>query len=153
MPMNNAKAGVSYFAMIFALGFVLGTVRVLVIIPYIGEWYATLLELPVILTASWFVSGWLINRMQIAPDNASRLMMGLIAFSLLVLADLMLGLAFGRSLGEQASAITQPAGLLGLAGQVVFGLLPWIRAFPSLMEHQAVKDNATKQRLRAKCRF
>jgi hypothetical protein len=28
-----------------------------------------------------------------------------------------------------------------------------LKAFPSLMEHQAVKDNATKQRLRAKCRF
>jgi hypothetical protein len=27
------------------------------------------------------------------------------------------------------------------------------KAFPSLVEHQAVKDNATKQRLRAKCRF
>jgi hypothetical protein len=126
--MNIAKAGIAYFAMIFALGFVLGTVRVLFIIPYIGEWYATLLELPVILTASWFASGWLINGMQIAPDNASRLTMGLIAFSLLILADLMLGLAFGRSLGEQASAITQPAGLLGLAGQIVFGLLPWIRS-------------------------
>jgi hypothetical protein len=28
-----------------------------------------------------------------------------------------------------------------------------LKAFPSLMEHQAVKDNAKKQRLRAKSRF
>jgi hypothetical protein len=28
-----------------------------------------------------------------------------------------------------------------------------VRAFPSLMEHQAIKDNAVKQRVRAKCRF
>jgi hypothetical protein len=28
-----------------------------------------------------------------------------------------------------------------------------VRAFPNLMEHQAIKDNAAKQRVRAKCRF
>jgi uncharacterized membrane protein YeaQ/YmgE (transglycosylase-associated protein family) len=41
--------------------------------------------------------------------------------------------------------------LVGIAGSFVGGTLA--RAFPSLVEHQAVKDNATKQRLRAKCRF
>jgi hypothetical protein len=28
-----------------------------------------------------------------------------------------------------------------------------LNAFQSLMEHQTVKENVTKQRLRAKCRF
>jgi hypothetical protein len=127
MPMNILKAGSAYFALIFSLGFILGTIRVLAVIPRIGEFAATLLELPLILTASWFVSGWLIRRMQIAPDTFSRLLMGAIAFGLAMIAEPLLGLSFGRSLAEQWSALLRPAGLAGLAGQALFGLMPWIR--------------------------
>ena len=125
--MNNIKAGCAYFALIFSLGFILGTVRVVAVIPRIGELAATLLELPIILTASWFVSGWLIKRMQIAPDTGSRLLMGAVAFGLAMIAEPLLGLSFGMSLAEQGSALLGPAGLAGLAGQVLFGLTPWIR--------------------------
>jgi hypothetical protein len=127
MPMNFFKAGSAYFALIFSLGFILGTVRVLAVIPRIGEFAATLLELPVILTASWFVSGWLIKKMQISPDARSRLLMGAAAFGLTMIAEPLLGLSFGRSLGDQWSALLLPAGLAGLAGQALFGLMPWIR--------------------------
>jgi hypothetical protein len=127
MPMNIVKAGSAYFALIFSLGFILGTIRVLAVIPRIGELAATLLELPIILTASWFVSGWLIKRMQIAPETASRLLMGAIAFGLAMIAEPLLGLSFGRSLSDQWSALLRPAGLAGLAGQALFGLMPWIR--------------------------
>jgi hypothetical protein len=125
--MNIFKAGSAYFALIFSLGFVLGTVRVLAVIPRIGEFAATLLELPLILTASWFVSGWLISKMRIAPDTASRLLMGAAAFGLTMIAEPLLGLSFGESLPEQWAALLRPAGLAGLAGQALFGLMPWIR--------------------------
>jgi hypothetical protein len=125
--MNIFKAGSAYFALIFSLGFVLGTVRVLAVIPRIGEFAATLLELPLILTASWFVSGWLISKMRIAPDTASRLLMGAAAFGLTMIAEPLLGLSFGRSLPEQWAALLRPAGFAGLAGQALFGLMPWIR--------------------------
>jgi hypothetical protein len=125
--MNIFKAGTAYLALIFSLGFILGTVRVLAVIPRIGEFAATLLELPLILTASWFVSGWLIKRMQIAPHAASRLLMGAVAFGLAMIAEPLLGLSFGRSLTDQWSALLRPAGLAGLAGQAIFSLMPWIR--------------------------
>ncbi len=125
--MNNVKAGSAYFAIIFALGFVLGSARVLVIAPRIGEFAATMLELPVILAASWIVAGWLIKQLQIAPDTKSRLLMGGVAFGLVMIAEPLLGLSFGRSLAEQGSALLRPAGLAGLAGQALFGLMPWIR--------------------------
>jgi hypothetical protein len=125
--MNSAKAGAAYFVLIFSLGFVLGSARVLFIIPRIGELAATLLELPVILAASWFVSGWLIRKMQIAPQAGSRLLMGAIAFGITMIAEPLLGLAFGRPLAEQAVTLLQPAGLLGLAGQALFALTPWLR--------------------------
>jgi hypothetical protein len=125
--MNVVRAGSAYFALIFSLGFVLGTVRVLAVIPRIGEFAATLVEIPLILTASWFVSGWLIRRMQIAPDTRSRLLMGAAAFGLAMIAEPLLGLSFGRSLSDQWSALLRPAGMAGLAGQALFGLMPWIR--------------------------
>ena len=125
--MNIFKAGSAYFAIIFSLGFILGTIRVLAVIPRVGELAATLLELPLILTACWFVSGWLIRKMHVAPDTASRLLMGAAAFGLAMIAEPLLGLSFGRSLAEQWSALQRPAGIAGLAGQALFGLMPWIR--------------------------
>jgi hypothetical protein len=127
MPMKIFKAGSAYFAIIFSLGFILGTIRVLAVIPRIGEFAATLLEVPVILAASWFVSGWLIKKMQIAPDTASRLLMGAVAFGLTMIAEPLLGPLFGRPFAEQWLALQRPAGLAGLAAQVLFGLMPWIR--------------------------
>ena len=125
--MNIIKAGAAYFAIVFSIGFILGTVRVLAVIPRIGEFAATLLELPLILTASWFVSGWLIRKMRIAPDIESRLLMGAAAFGITIIAEPLLGLSFGRPLAEQWTALLRPAGLAGLAGQALFGLMPWIR--------------------------
>jgi hypothetical protein len=125
--MNIFKAGTAYFAIVFSFGFILGTIRVLAVIPRIGEYAATLLELPLILAASWFVSGWLIRKMRIAPDTGSRLLMGAAAFGITMIAEPLLGLSFGRSLPEQWAALLRPAGLAGLAGQALFGLMPWIR--------------------------
>ena len=54
--------------------------------------------------------------------------MGAIAFGLLMLAELTLAVGlFGRSLSEYAAHFTTPHGLLGLAGQILFGLIPLAR--------------------------
>ena len=49
---QTAKTALAYRGTIFALGFVLGTVRTLWLAPEIGETRAVLLELPVMLAAS-----------------------------------------------------------------------------------------------------
>lgn len=64
------KAGAIYFAAAFALGFVLGTIRVLWLAPHVGETAAVLAEQPVMLTVSWFAAGWLIRRHHIARARA-----------------------------------------------------------------------------------
>ncbi len=52
MP-SAIKAGLFYFVIVFAAGFVLGALRVIVLLPLTGELAAVALELPIILTISW----------------------------------------------------------------------------------------------------
>ena len=51
MKWNVIKYGFTYFALVFAAGFVLGVIRVLLVEPRIGARYAELIEIPVMLIA------------------------------------------------------------------------------------------------------
>ena len=60
---------------------------------------------------------------------APRFVMGGVAFALLITTELMLSVyAFGQTAGAWAGSLGTPAGLLGLAGQVGFGLIPAVQA-------------------------
>lgn len=121
-------AASAYFAGVFALGFVLGAVRVLWVAPAVGEWAATLVELPPMLAAAWAWCGFLLRRFAVPATLAARLAMGALAFALLMLAEIALGVAlFGRGLPEQVAAMTGGAGLAGLIGQALFAALPLAR--------------------------
>ena len=127
--MRGAAAGAVYFLVLFLAGFALGTMRVLLVAPRLGEANAVLLELPLMLAASWLVCRYLVRRMGVAADLMPRLLMGLTGFALLMLAEIALGLfGFGRSLDMQLDALGQPAGLIGLAGQIAFGAIPLLQA-------------------------
>ena len=69
------QAAAAYFGIVFALGFVLGTLRVLVLAPTLGSTEAVLVEIPVMLTISWIVCGWLITRFDVSPRWRERLLM------------------------------------------------------------------------------
>jgi len=122
------RAAGSYWGAIFALGFVLGTVRVLWIAPAVGLLAATALELPVMLGASWIASGWLVRRFAFARLGEA-LAAGALAFALLMAAECALaGVATGQSPAQWLAEFAAPHAALGLAGQVVFALMPWWRA-------------------------
>lgn len=123
-----ARAGAIYFAIVFAAGFALGTVRVLFLIPQVGELLAVLLELPLMLGISWFASAKIIARFQVPPRIPARATMGAVAFALLMVAELTLSLTlFGSSINDFAQTLTTPHGIIGLAGQILFGLMPVIQ--------------------------
>jgi len=116
----------AYFAAVFALGFGLGAVRVLLLEPRIGALGAVACELPVMLAASWLLARRLTRPPALAPARA-RLAMGALAFALLIGAEFALGVwGFGRSPAQWLGALGSPPGALGLAGQVLFGLMPLI---------------------------
>ena len=117
------RAGCFYFAVTFAAGFVLGTVRVLVLTPGLGELRATLVELPLMLAISWWTCGRVIRRTGVAARISDRVTMGAVAFGLLMAAEIGLGIAIEGSAPPLASWLTLPK-LYGLAGQILFALFP-----------------------------
>lgn len=127
-PTAAIKAGVAYFAVVFALGFALGVVRTLVLAELLGETASVLLELPFMLAASWLACGWALDRFAVPRPWRHRLAMGGVAFALLMSAELGVAmLALDRSPAEHARSYRSwPAGL-GLSAQLGFAAFPLAR--------------------------
>jgi hypothetical protein len=120
------KAGLLYFAAVFAVAFLMGVLRVTVIAPRVGELGAVALEVPLILGLSWFVAGRLLQRWPL--DLPGRIAMGGFAFVVLMLAEFALAtFLFGQTTADYLAAFAKPAGGLGLAGQIAFAVIPALR--------------------------
>jgi hypothetical protein len=122
-----AMAATAYFAIVFAFAFMVGIVRVTVVAPKIGALAAVALEVPLVLGVSWLTAGRVLRRWPLSrPDRAK---MGMLAFAILMVAELALAIfAFGQSPGSYFAGMVTPAGVLGLAGQIGFALVPVLRA-------------------------
>lgn len=95
------------------------------LVPQFGELYSGLIELPIILTAAWFICRWLVNRFALDNHRSARLLMGITAFLLLMMAEWVLSMAlFGRSFDEHVLFYRSPHAILGMAGQVAFAVFP-----------------------------
>ncbi len=123
------RAGIVYFAAVFALGFVLGTVRVVWLLPAIGALPAVAIELPIMLGMSWWICARVLRRFVVPETMAARAVMGGTAFVLLMLAEFLLAtLGFGQSPGQFIAGFREPHAVLGLLGQIGFALMPsWQR--------------------------
>ena len=92
------KAGALYAIIVFSIGFMLGTIRVLLLAPRLGETIAVIIEAPIMLAASWFVCRWCVDRLDVRRTVPTRSLMGLVAFLVLMSAEVGLGAVLGRSL-------------------------------------------------------
>jgi hypothetical protein len=118
-------AGVFYSLAIFALGFVLGTARELVLAPLFGREIVIWVEVPMLLLASWFAAGWLIRKCRVPASGAIRLVMGATAFALLMSSEAVVAVyGLGRSLVMHLSGYVTARGALELLPQIAFGLIP-----------------------------
>lgn len=124
--MKRALAAASaYFLALFALGFILGTIRVIFVAPRVGELAATIAEVPVMLVAAYFICRWAIRRWQVPPAIGARLAMVPWFLALLFAFEALLGATmFGRSIAQQWAALGSPAGLIGISAQIIAALLP-----------------------------
>jgi hypothetical protein len=123
------KAGLIYFGIVFAAAFAFGMVRVLYVIPRIGETGAVLIELPLLLVLSWWVCGRVLRRYAVPQRAGHRALMGWVSFTLLIVAELALArFAFGRPPAEFLDALATPSGAIGLVGQITFAQFPLMRS-------------------------
>lgn len=122
------RAGALAFAAVFAAGFVLGALRVVLLVPRLGEVGAVLIELPLMLAIAWVAVSRTVAALAVPPRVAARAAMGAVALGLLLAAEVALGVALtGRGAAEVVAGMAAPAGLIGLAGQAAFGLMPlWL---------------------------
>lgn len=122
-------AGLAYFSIVFLVGFGLGTIRTLLVAPRLGQTSAVLLETPLMLMASWAACRQCVRWFEVPPGLAVRAGMGAVAFALLMAAELALSmLLFRRDLAAFIAAYAAAPGPIGLAAQVMFGLMPLLAA-------------------------
>jgi hypothetical protein len=119
------KAGVLYFAMVFGAGFVLGSIRVLWIVPHFGERTAELMETPIMFVVTIVASRWIVRRLAVPSAMLGRLGMGCIALVLMLVAEFTLVLRLrGLSIGEYFANRDPVAGVVYYAMLGVFAIMP-----------------------------
>lgn len=122
------RAAILYFLITFAIAFILGAVRTMLIAPRIGGLAAVMLEVPVMILVSWLVAGRVIAHCAVPARMGPRLAMELGAFVLLMAVEITLGVyGFGRPVAQIVQDMLTPAGLIGLGGQIVFAFVPVLR--------------------------
>lgn len=120
------RAAITYWAAIFALGFVLGAVRVSWGAAALGETCFMLGEVALLLVASAWVARVLTRRHRIVSVMAT-LTMGCVSFVLLIAAELALATSLGGLVAnEWFVRLWQTPRLFGTMGQVAFGLMPLV---------------------------
>jgi hypothetical protein len=151
----SLTAGLAYFAIVFAIGFVLGLIRIPFLVPLFGDITAVLIELPAILTLAWLVCRKLVSSMNVPLTIGSRAVMGGLALILLLSAELAFStIVFGNSIIDHLQSYLSLAHALGLAGQFAFGLFPVIQmglstkadvAMPSVLDAFIANPNVREQ--------
>jgi hypothetical protein len=100
------------------------------LVPHLGATASVVLETPIMLAASWKVARWSVQRFNLQPERRSRLLMGIAAFTVLMVAELGVAVfAFGESPALYVSGIWSIAGGIGFAAQICFAGFPWLQAY------------------------
>lgn len=128
--MRILAASALYFGTIFALGAVLGVLRTSILsqAPDVTRLEGVLVELPLILAASWLASSQIMRRCAIRASPVPRVQVGLAAFWMMALAEFAIAsLALGLTFEQHIRSYFDPSHALGLAGQLAFSLIPAVQ--------------------------
>ena len=121
-------AAAAYFGIVFGVGFVLGSIRVPFLAPRFGERLAELAEMPFMLLAIVLAAGYIVRRYGRTVPTLGWAVVGIIALTLLVVAELVLAVVLaGRGVGEYLARRDPVSGSVYLAMLFVFAAMPWLR--------------------------
>jgi hypothetical protein len=122
------RAGLAYALIVFVFAFALGAIRVTVVAPRLGALLAVILEGPIVLALGWRVSRWSTRCFHVPDDARARVLMGLAAFLCLMMLEVGFSLlVFGETLNQYVARNVTAPGLVGLAMQLGFAVIPWIQ--------------------------
>jgi hypothetical protein len=127
--MRSLKPAVLYFALVLGTGFLLGMVRVPLLVPRLGERYAELLEMPFMFVAIVLAARYVERRFALPASLSLRLQIGFLALALSVLAELLLAAALqGRSVAQYIASRDPVSGAVYLGMLLLFALMPSLLA-------------------------
>jgi hypothetical protein len=107
------KASLAYFALTFAAGFILGPIRVLVVVPRFGETVGVALETPFMLLAIIVAARWVVRRWAVPAAWPDRLAVGGLALLLQQASDIAVGIALrNMTLAQHLAHFATPAGVI-----------------------------------------
>lgn len=124
--MREPKLAAFYFALVFGAGFVLGAIRVPLLVPRLGARWAELLEMPLMLVVIVWSARFVVRRFAVPAGARHRLGFGVLALGLLLAAEFALAVLLQEQSLRQYLAGRDPVsgaayGLL----LIVFALMPW----------------------------
>jgi len=121
-------AAVLYFLLAFGAGFGLGIVRVLWLVPQVGDRAGELMEMPVMLVVIFFAARWVVRRFRLPRGPGPRLGAGFAALGLLVCTE-WAGVLWirGLTLNQYLRGRDPVAGTAYLAMLAIFAMMPlWV---------------------------
>ncbi|PPD25620.1 MAG: hypothetical protein CTY20_15585 [Hyphomicrobium sp.] len=123
--MKPVAAGLIYFALVYAAGFVLGLAREVAVNPLFGKVLAVLIEAPLMIVAITAAAIWVVHRFTVPVDFVSRLIMGITAFVVLMLAEALFAKVFrGQSLDQWISSFATAEGIISVVLFLLFAAMP-----------------------------
>ncbi len=127
--MQILKAGILYFIVVFGAGFLLGPIRILWVVPRLGTRVAELLEAPIMFVITIVAARWIVRRFAMPPTPSSRLGMGGVALSLMLIAEFTLVVWLrGLSIREYLAGRDPVAGTVYYATLGPFAIMPLLVA-------------------------
>ena len=125
--MQVVKAGELYFALVFAVGFVLGAIRTRWVVPRVGTRKAELMETPIMLVVTIVAARWTVLRLSVPMMWSARLEMGCIALVLMLIAEFGFVLWIrGLSIKEYFSTRDPVSGAAYYLLLIVFAIMPFL---------------------------
>jgi hypothetical protein len=125
--MQVLKPGIVYFLLVFGTGFVLGTVRVLLIVPHAGDRAAELFEMPLMLLATVLAARWITRRFPEPRTNAARLVIGGVGLVLMLTGELAVGIGLRGMTAADVILNRDPiSGTAYCVSLILFAAMPWI---------------------------
>lgn len=126
--MRALAAGGIYVSVLFAVGFLLGPLRVLLLEPWLGPFRAVLVEAPFLIVAMVLTAPRAAAWMRLPAGLGNSLAMGAVAAVWMVIFELVSARLFrGLSPAAYITGQLNPAGYAGFALILLLALVPLLR--------------------------